>query len=79
MTPDYRRRESREAEVLAEISINRELPVAWISANRGRATAIERLIAAGKIHRLPCKHPSVLRFGVKKESIGKRLFGRWLS
>ena len=76
---DYRTRSGIEAEILAEVSINRELSVTWIEAKRNRPAALKRLLDSGKLHQMPCKHPSVLRFGVEKESLAKRLFGRWLS
>lgn len=60
--PDYRRKEAREAEVLAQLEIDNGLSVAWLQENRQRPAAVERLIARGVLHRLPCKHPSVMRF-----------------
>ena len=67
--PDCRTRTGRDQEVMAELSIRPNgLPVEWIEGNRNRPAAIERLIAANKIRRLPVKHPSVLRFAVASES-----------
>lgn len=60
--PDYRRRADRESEILAQIAIDGALSVEWLQANRQRQPALDRLLATGKLRRLPCKHPSVMRF-----------------
>ena len=68
MKLDYRTKAGRDSEILAELAIRSDgLPVEWIEGNRNRPAAIERLIAADKIRRLPSKHPSVLRFEVVRQ------------
>jgi hypothetical protein len=44
---DYRRREGREEEVLAQIEIG--LTDEWLAANRARPAALRRLMQVGKV------------------------------
>lgn len=79
---DMRCKAGREAEILAQLEIDNGLSVSWLEANRSRPAAVKRLVDSGKLIRLPCKHPSVLRFGVpvaKQHGVVRQLLGRWLS
>lgn len=60
--PDYRTKQDRENEVLAQLEIDNGLSVAWLAENKQRPAALTRLLDAGVLRRLPCKHPSMLRF-----------------
>lgn len=54
---DYRTREAREKECLAEVDISGGVHTAWVTAIPARRAAMERLIAAGTLRRVSGTNP----------------------
>jgi hypothetical protein len=52
MKHDYRTREGRDSEVLAQIEIDGGLSVAWVEAIPARGTALQRLVRSGRVRHL---------------------------
>jgi hypothetical protein len=79
---DYRTRVGREAEVLAQISIDGGLTYAWLSANSHRATALDRMVRAGRVRiRYPIAEGALLRYEIVQAaspSVWQRLV-RWFA
>lgn len=75
---DYRTREGREQEALAEIAINGAISVQWAAEVPQRAAAVNRLQAAGRIRPLPGGHDDFLRFEIVERRQPRRSVFQWL-
>lgn len=77
MKPDYRTREGREAEVLAEVSINGGISLEWAGVTPQRSTAVTRLVQQGRIRPLG-QRGDFLRFEIVERRQPRRTFFQWL-